>query len=191
MSTTHKAWWLLLIGVPLAVPLALAISGSLFEAIFVGMLGISWLVAAALLTAIPAALYRLIYKRLTLTEFLSMYTAAWVLVPVAKFWLPQSMLGFIWDVGWGLLVAPWLVFPVFVLLLLIGILAGGYCITSAKNWPVPDVPCAVCNSSRPCLCSLALHYSPASSSSPTSLASRWVCLTGRLRKATDSHQHHP
>ena len=122
MSSTHKAWWLLLIGGSLAVPLA--ISMDLFEGMLNGILVIIWLVAAALLTAIPAALYRLIYKRLTLTEFLWMYAAAWVLVAVAPWWHPQIIPGFIGVWGIVLLMDPSLIFLAFVLLLLIGILAG-------------------------------------------------------------------
>ncbi len=95
MSSTHKAWWLLLIiGGSLAVPLA--ILGwkpplDLFLGVLIGKLAIIMVVAAALLTAIPAGLYRLIYKRLTSTEFLSMYTAAWVFVAVVMFWLSQGL----------------------------------------------------------------------------------------------------
>ncbi len=87
MSSTHKAWWLVLIGGSLAFPLA--ILGwpplSLFVGGVSGMLTIGMLVAPALLTAIPAGLFRLIFKSLTATEFLSMYTAAWVLVAAALF----------------------------------------------------------------------------------------------------------
>ena len=87
MSSTHRAWWLVLIGGSLAFPLAILgwLPLSLFLGVASGILTIGMLVAAALLTAIPAGLFRLIFKSLTATEFLSMYTAAWVLVAAALF----------------------------------------------------------------------------------------------------------
>ncbi len=123
MSSTHKAWWLLLIGGSLAFPLAIIGWPSLSPdlAVLSGLVASIWIAAAALLTAIPAGLYRLIYKRLTSTEFLSMYTAAWVLVAVAWFWLPQSTIDIIMFVMLSMLME---FFPAFVLVLLIGIFAG-------------------------------------------------------------------
>ena len=82
MSSTHKAWWLVLIGGSLAVSLTTTQKPSLFSALG-GTFGM--LLVSALLAAIPAGLFRLIFKSLTATEFLSMYTAAWVLVAVAAF----------------------------------------------------------------------------------------------------------
>ncbi len=82
MVRKHKIWWLFLIGGSLAVSLATGQKPDLFYALG-GATGM--LLVPALLAAIPAGLYRLIYKRLTSTEFLSMYTAAWVLVAVAAF----------------------------------------------------------------------------------------------------------
>ncbi len=82
MFRKHKIWWLFLIGGSLAVSLTTTQKPSLFS-----VLGWTFgmLLVAALLAAIPAGLFRLIFKSLTATEFLSMYTAAWVLVAVAAF----------------------------------------------------------------------------------------------------------
>ena len=82
MVGKHKTWWLLLIGGSLAVSLTTTQKPSLFSALG-GTFGM--LLVPALLAAIPAGLFRLIFKSLTATEFLSMYTAAWVLVAVAAF----------------------------------------------------------------------------------------------------------
>ncbi len=82
MFRKHKIWWLFLIGGSLAVSLTTTQKPSLFSALG-GTFGM--LVVPALLAAIPAGLFRLIFKSLTATEFLSMYTAAWVLVAVAAF----------------------------------------------------------------------------------------------------------
>ncbi len=80
MFRKHKIWWLFLVGGSLAVSVASAGKPDLFY-ILGGATGI--LILSAILAAIPALLFKLIFRTLRSKEFMSMYTAAWVLVAVA------------------------------------------------------------------------------------------------------------
>ena len=82
MFGRHKTWWSVLVGGSALIAMVGAgphdswgyVIGSILDMI----------ILPAILAAIPVLLYRLVFKSLTSTEFLSIYTAAWAIVAMSQ-----------------------------------------------------------------------------------------------------------